>query len=76
MIKPLILVSSLTYAIKGKELLIRNGFIADIKRVPKNRKRVGCGYGIYVPNHTDEAEALLKSVPIRVFGRTDLGGIS
>lgn len=68
--KPIILVSSVTYAIKGKDFLVRNGFRASMQRVPRTPE-TGCGYGIYVPQRTDEAQALLEEFGIRILGRIE-----
>lgn len=70
--KPVILVSSVTYAIKGKDLLNRNGFMAAIHRVSRTRE-TGCGYGIYVPQRTEEAQRLLEESGMRILGRADRG---
>lgn len=67
--KDLIMVSSITYAMKGKDLLERAGFRAFIMRLPKNIENAGCGYCIYVNRDTDRAEELLRRAGIRVSGR-------
>lgn len=72
--KPLIMVVSITYAIKGRQILINNGFNADIVRTPKNVLGRGCGYSIYVPNDTDKAEEVLIEKGIKVIGRTSKEG--
>lgn len=72
--KPLIMVSSVTYALKGKEILNRKGFTADLVRTPKHKNIGGCGYSIYVPKNTDKAEEILKESGIKVIGRTDKEG--
>lgn len=66
--KPVILVSSVTYAMKGKELLFRHGIKAYVERIPKTSES-GCGYGVYVPVGSDEAERILRANEIRVLGR-------
>ena len=43
--KPLLVVSSVTYAMKGRELLFRHGIRGYVERIPKTRE-TGCGYGI------------------------------
>ena len=65
----LILVSSITYAIKAKTLLERAGFRAYTARLPRNIQNVGCGYCVYVTRGTDRAEQLLRKAGIRVLGR-------
>lgn len=67
--KDLIIVSSITYAMKGKELLERAGFRAYITRLPRGIENVGCGYCIYVDRDTDRAERFLRQAGIRVSGR-------
>ena len=53
--KRLIVVSSVTYALKSRDLLFQRGIKAYIERLPRTRES-GCGYGVYVPQRTDEAE--------------------
>lgn len=69
--KPLIIMSSVTNAMRGRELLRKHGIPSEIERVPKNRMRQGCGYGLYVRNNIDDAERLLRQNGIRVSGRTE-----
>ena len=67
--KILILVSSITYAMKGKEILSRRGFKAYIERLPRGFQNSGCGYCIYVNSDVDMAERILRASGIRVNGR-------
>ena len=69
--KPLIMVSSLTYAMKGKELLNRNGFNANLVRTPRRKNVEGCGYSIVVSNNVDDAESLLNENGIPILGRVN-----
>lgn len=71
--KPLILVSSITYAMKARDILFHNGIKSYIERV-RHRENVGCGYGIYVPERTDEAEEILQKSGIRILGRIERAG--
>lgn len=72
--KPLIVVSSVTYAMKGRELLSRRGFRVFVERIPKTAE-TGCGYGLYVPDGADEAETVLRENNIRVLGRLEQGEV-
>ncbi len=72
--KPLIMISSITFAMKGKELLTKKGFSADLVRTPRHENIGGCGYSIYVPKDTDEAEEILRDAGIKVLGRADREG--
>jgi len=71
--KTLIMVSSVTYAMQGRELLRQYGIKAQIERTPKRQQRQGCGYSLYVPQNTEEAERILKEKGIRVIGRAERG---
>ncbi len=71
--QPLIMMSSITYAMRGKELLKGYGIKAEIERTPKNSSRQGCGYSLYVPVRTEEAERLLRENGIRISGRSERG---
>lgn len=68
--KPLIMVSSITYAMKAKEILSRKGFQAYVERIP-HTEGLGCGYGVYVPRHTDEAQQILMRNGIRILKRME-----
>lgn len=69
----LIMVSSVTNAMKGRELLKDYGIKSAIERTPKNSLRQGCGYSLYVPQNTDEAERILRENGIKVTGRAERG---
>lgn len=71
MSKQLIMVSSITYAIKGRDILRAKGFKAYIERTPGQLDRAGCGYSIYVNGDADTAEQLLRSEGIKILGRSD-----
>lgn len=70
--KRVIVVSSVTYALKSRDLLFRKGIKAYVERLPRT-KESGCGYGVYVPARTDEAERILREAGIKVFYRTERG---
>ncbi|WP_242846263.1 MULTISPECIES: putative Se/S carrier-like protein [Eubacteriales] len=72
--KPMILVSSITYAMKGRDILFQHGIKSYVERMPHNTGSVGCGYSIYVPNRTDEAEQILIQSGIHVNGRVEREG--
>ena len=68
---PLIMVSSITYAMKSKDILSRKGFKAYVERVPHTSEDVGCGYGVYVPQRTEEAQQILERSGIEILGRIE-----
>ena len=67
-------VGSITYAMKGRDLLIQNGLRATVERIPHVGGGAGCGYGINVPDGLAEAESLLEEAGIRVLRREERGG--
>ena len=71
--KPLIVVSSVTYAMKGRDLLFRHGIRGYVECIPKTGD-TGCGYGIYVPQGADAAERILRENRIRVLRRMEQDG--
>ena len=71
--KPLIVVSSVTYAMKGRDLLFRHGNRGYVEPIPKTGD-TGCGYGIYVPQGADAAERILRENHIRVLRRMEQDG--
>ncbi len=73
--KPVIVVSSVTYALKSRDLLFKKGIKSYVERLPHTRES-GCGYGVYVPAHTDEAERFLREAGVKVFYRTERGASS
>ena len=66
--KPLIIVSSVTYAMKARDLLLHHGIRGYVQRVPRTAE-TGCGYGVYVPNGADTAERILRENNFRILGR-------
>ncbi|NLZ45774.1 MAG: DUF3343 domain-containing protein [Clostridiales bacterium] len=62
--KTIIALSSITYAIKAKNLLNSYGFNCEIVRTPKNLGS-GCGYSIRTTNDPNDILAYLKSSGIK-----------
>lgn len=69
--KELILLPSVTYAMKAKSILDNKHIRAYIQRTPKSAAVRSCGYCLYVPSKTDEAETILRSNGVRVLGRAE-----
>lgn len=65
----LILLPSVTYAMKAKSILDQYKIRSYIQRTPKNTGVKSCGYCLFVPGKADEAEKLLRNKGIRVLGR-------
>lgn len=67
----MLLVSSFTYAMKSRDILWRNGIQAYVQRVPRGFERVGCSYGVYIPERLDEAQNILLRSGIQLLGRVE-----
>lgn len=65
----LILLPSVTYAMKAKNILDKYQIRSYIQRTPKNIAVRSCGYCLFVPDRTDEAEKILRSQGVRIIGR-------
>ena len=73
--KELILLPSVTYAMKAKNILDRHDVRAYIQRTPKNTGIRSCGYCLFVPGRVDEAEKILRANGVRILGRAEREGI-
>lgn len=69
----LIMLTSVTYAMKAKDILIRQGIRSDIVRTPKHNSPTGCGYSLYVPKRFDDAVSIINSSGIKVLGTASEG---
>lgn len=65
----LILLPSVTYAMKAKSILDKYKIRSYIQRTPRNTPIKSCGYCLFVPEKTDDAEKLLRKNGVRVLGR-------
>ncbi len=66
-------VGSVTYAMKGRDLLQKNGYKAYLTRNPYPGEEDGCGYLIYVNNMDKRCFDILKRNGIEVKGTVNLG---
>lgn len=62
-------VSSVTNAMRGKDMLEHNGIRAFVSRTIDENGNNGCGYSIMVDRDADRAEQLLLSAGIRIRGK-------
>ncbi|MBO4693212.1 MAG: DUF3343 domain-containing protein [Clostridia bacterium] len=66
----MITLPSVTYALKGRDILRRLGFKARIER--KSRQSgTGCGYGIVTEGDIYKAEQALKNASIKILEIAD-----
>ena len=66
--KKLIMMSSITNALKAKEVLSKKRIRSEIVRTPKRKSKSGCGYSLYVPYNFNKAVSIIKSSGIRIMG--------
>ena len=66
-----LIVNSITYAMKSRDILLHHGIHAYVERSHKLREQYGCGYGIFVPKRTEEAVKILEKHDIRILARTE-----
>lgn len=67
----LIMVKSITYAMKGRTILSQNGIISTIQRTPKTGGEKSCGYSLQIDNNAEKALELLKANDINIVGIID-----
>ena len=64
-----VIVSSVTYAYKGKNILDRKGYQAYIEREPAGLSKCGCHYIIRIRNVSlEKAVEILKEARVKVIG--------
>lgn len=63
--KYIIVTGTITYAIKGRDLLRRMGYRASIERITSG-DRIGCGYGVLTFGEIEKIKELLDSNSIKV----------
>ncbi len=66
--KNLIMMTSITNAMKAKDVLSKKGIRAEIVRTPKRKAKSGCGYSLYVPKNYQKAVSIIKASGIRIMG--------
>ena len=66
--KNLIMLASITYAIKAKEVLGKRGIRSEIVRTPRHKSRAGCGYSLYVPRSFSQAVSIIKASGLKILG--------
>ncbi len=69
--KAAVKVGSVTYAVKGKDLLLRNGFRVYLTRDTNPKMGEGCGYLLYVDGNVNAALSILKKNGVKIYGVSD-----
>lgn len=63
--KYIIATGTVTYALKGRDVLRRNGFKAYVER-STDKNRIGCGYTIRVTGEADKISEVLQKAGVKV----------
>ena len=66
----IIATGTVTYALKGRDLLRKNGFSVKIERITGD-KTLGCGYVLIVIGNIAEAEKILNLGGIKILKITE-----
>ena len=64
--KYVIVTGTVTYAIRGRDILRKNGIIAAVERNSSGLGRLGCGYGIVVRSDIDRAVDILNKNGVKI----------
>ena len=64
--KNVVVTGTVTYAIKGRDILRKHGISSSVERNSAGLGRIGCGYGIVVRGDIDRAVEILKDNSIKI----------
>lgn len=62
----IITTGTITYAIKGRDLLRKNGYNVKIERISSGLGNAGCGYTIVLEGNIAAAERLLRDAGVKI----------
>lgn len=61
-----IITGTITYAIKGRDLLRKKGFKVKIERITSRAGNAGCGYSIVLEGELKDAEKILRNAGVKI----------
>lgn len=64
--KNIVVTGSITHAIRGRDLLRKNGYKATVERNSGGLGRHGCGYGIVVEDDPNEVRTFLENKGVKI----------
>lgn len=62
----IITTGTVTYAIKGRDLLRQKGFNVKIERITSGKGSAGCGYSIILTGELNDAEKILRAAGVKI----------
>lgn len=57
---------TVTFALKGRDVLRRNGIDAQIERITSTQGGMGCGYTIVMSGNINQAENILRKAGVKI----------
>lgn len=63
-----IITGTVTYALRGRDVLRNAGYVPNVQRTQHKYKNAGCGYGIVINGDVDYAVQLLKANGVKILG--------
>ena len=57
---------TITYALRGRDILRQNGYKAAVERNTTPGKQIGCGYTIVTEGDIDKITGILKSKNVKI----------
>lgn len=64
----IIMFNSVTLAMKGRNILLKNNIFSKLIRTPMNLRMKSCGYSLYIDNNFDKALSIIRSNGISISG--------
>ncbi len=62
----LITTGTVTYALKGRDVLRKKGYKASVEKISSNENNLGCGYSIKFYGDIKMAEQILRSSGVKI----------
>lgn len=57
---------SITYALKGRDILRKKGFSATVGRITSSKGNSGCGYAVFFEGDIRSAREILQKAGIKI----------
>ena len=61
-----VVTGTITYAIKGRDILRRYGYRAHIEKITDTSQNVGCGYTVVFKGDIVRAQEILRNAGVRI----------
>ncbi len=61
-----VVTGTITYAIKGRDILRRHGYRAHIEKITDSKQNVGCGYTVVFNGDIVKAQDILQNAGVKI----------